>query len=32
MYILFVPSALAFVLIAATQVFSEMCGANGCNF
>jgi hypothetical protein len=32
MYILFAPSALAFVLIAVTQVFSEMRGANGCNF
>ena len=31
MYIFFAPSALAFVLIAVTQVISEMRGATACN-
>lgn len=32
MYVLFAPSALAFVLIAITQIVSEMRGAAVCNF
>jgi len=31
MYVLFIPSALAFVFIALTQIFSEMRGAAVCN-
>jgi hypothetical protein len=31
MYLLFIPSALAFVFIAVTQVVSEMRGAAACN-
>jgi hypothetical protein len=31
MYVLFAPSALAFVLIAITQIVSEMRGASVCN-
>ncbi len=32
MYLLFIPSALAFVLITVTQFVSEMRGAGACNF
>jgi hypothetical protein len=31
MYVLFIPSAIAFVLIAITQIVSEMRGASVCN-
>jgi len=31
MYLLFIPAALSFVLIAATQFVSEMRGASACN-
>ena len=31
MYLLFIPSALAFVLITVTQLVSEMRGAGACN-
>jgi hypothetical protein len=31
MYVLFIPSAIAFVLIAVTQVVSEMRAAAACN-
>ena len=31
MYLIFIPSALAFVFIAVTQVVSEMRGAAACN-
>jgi hypothetical protein len=32
MYLLFIPAALSFVLIAVTQLVSEMRGASACNF
>jgi hypothetical protein len=31
MYLLFIPAALSFVLIAVTQLVSEMRGAGACN-